>query len=174
VVSGFGVKSEGFGPIPALITATTGVEERILSGLLRNRTPETGFSRPEVNTVAERRGVRKSLNNVRGSPGEIRARDASVDGCTLGTWVAANSWTDYIVSALLFSRRPQSRYGDASRQVGQSTWESRAAAQRPRGPGGGSATEGSARVWRAGNWEDRRPEAPADGRERVAVRRRST
>lgn len=35
--------------------------------------------------------------------------------------------------------------------------------------GGGSATGGSAREWRAGNWEGRRPEAPADGREREAV-----
>ena len=50
-----------------------------------------------------------------------------------------------------------------------STCESRARAERARGRGGGSASGASARAWRAGNWEDRRPEAPADGREREAV-----
>ena len=165
-MSGFGVKSEKFGPIPASITATTGADGPILSGFLRNRTRQRVRTKT---TTPERRG-KKSLKNVRGCPGEVRARDASVVGSKLGTLKADNSQT-HQVSCLCFSLRSQSRYGDARRPVDLSTCESRAAALRPRGRGGGSATGGSAWVWRAGIWEDRRPEAPADGRERGAVRR---
>jgi hypothetical protein len=105
---------------------------------------------------------------VKGSPGEARTR-SPVDGRTIGTRLAADSVTYYIGSGSCFSRRPQSSFGEVRRLARSSTCESRAAALRPRGRGGGQTAEGR-RVWRAGNWEDRRPEAPADGRERVAVR----
>jgi hypothetical protein len=169
VVSGFGVKSEIFGLIPASITATVGTDRLIFSGFLRNRTPATPLSRLEVKAVAERRGGTEVAHNVKPSPGETRTR-TPVDGCAIGTRMAADSVT-YQVSGLYFLRRPQSSFGETRRLPRSSACESRAAAERPRGRGGGHGgrAQRDRRVWRAGNWEDRRPEAPAGGRERVAV-----
>jgi len=163
-VSGFGVKSEGFSLIPASNTVTTGLDGSILSAFLGNRTPLAPFARREVKTVAERRGRKKSLKNVKGSPGEVRA-GVTVDGRTIGTRLAVNPRTDCIVSALAFSRRPQSSFGDARRL------DHPPAKARERRLCGRSQERGGGWVWRAGNWEDRRP--PAGGRKRAAVWGRS-
>jgi hypothetical protein len=163
LVSGFGVKSEGFGLILASITSTGGADEPILSAFLRNRTRETS----RIKKSAPERRRKKSLKNVKGSPGEVRA-GVTVDGRTIGTRLAVNLRTDCIVSALTFSRRPQSSFGDARRL------EHPPAKARERPLCGREQERGGGWVWRAGIWEDRRPEAPAGGRKRAAAWRRST
>ena len=57
MISDFGVKSDTFGPISASITATTGVDGPIMSGLLRNRKPATGRTK----TADEEREGQKQL-----------------------------------------------------------------------------------------------------------------
>lgn len=56
-MSGFGGKSEGFGPISASITATAGVDGPIMSGFLTNRKPATG----KTKAVGEQQEGQKQL-----------------------------------------------------------------------------------------------------------------
>jgi hypothetical protein len=109
------VKSEGFGPILVSNTVTTGADGSIASAFLGNRTPSRPSSRREVKTVAERHGRKKSLKNVRGSPGEPRTRKASVGGCALGTWTATDSLANLVFAGSCFSCRPQSSFGETRR-----------------------------------------------------------
>lgn len=55
-MSGFGVKSEGFGPISASITSTAGANEPILSAFPRNR----NLKRVKLKAVLWQDGVRSN------------------------------------------------------------------------------------------------------------------
>ena len=172
MVSGFRVKSVRSPRRSASITATAGVEEPNLTALLRNRTPTTGT----FLTAAARERVRTSLKNVRTSPGGTRTR-RPVDGCAFARWTAVDDSVSYQVSGSCFSLRPQSRYGDARRPIHRLPVKARerplCGREQEHGGGIGGRAERDRREWRAGNWEDRRPEASADGRKRAAVRGRS-